>query len=292
MILNLSRMDLDDAGGNPEQIATAIHEQAPGMPDLVPIEKVAEELEIAEIRYEFIENLDGALVTDEEKSIGSVLINKTLSPERKRYTIAHELGHFLNPYHTPPPSGRFNCSAEDLAKSDKSSPDKRVQQEVEANRFAAELLMPRKRFIKKVRRLMGLDLEHVLQLAGDFGVSKEAAARRYVKLQDEPCAVVFSRNGVIRYPFRHDDFPWVKVTPGDPMPQGASARTDILTGSVTDWEEAELGVWCSRKEPRQVITQTLAQQNGFRMTLLALADDEELEEEDELEASWTPHFKR
>ena len=39
--------------------------------------------------------------------------------------------------------------------------------------------------------------------------------------------------------------------------------------------------------------QVLPKNDGYRLTLLTLADDpEELEEEEELEESWTPRFKR
>jgi hypothetical protein len=39
--------------------------------------------------------------------------------------------------------------------------------------------------------------------------------------------------------------------------------------------------------------QVLNQRDGYQLTLLTLAEDpEELEEDDELEESWTPRFRR
>ena len=58
--------------------------------------------------------------------------------------------------------------------------------------------------------------KHVLDIASEFDISKEAAIRRYVALHHENLAVVFSRNGRARYfsrapiPFARtwDDLAW------------------------------------------------------------------------------------
>jgi hypothetical protein len=38
-------------------------------------------------------------------------------------------------------------------------------------------------------------LGHILALARKYDTSRESTARRYVELQDEPCATVISQNG-------------------------------------------------------------------------------------------------
>ena len=131
--------------------------------------------------------------------------------------------------------------------------------EVEANVFAAELLFPQALFLADLRGRAGLDLEHVLHLAGRYDMSKEATARRYVALQDEPCAVVFSHNGVIRYIRKNRDFPFIGPTPGPPVPSGAlSARHDGSRGVVSDWVEVDGDLWLV--QPRGLRTDSGAEQ--------------------------------
>lgn len=69
----------------------------------------------------------------------SLLVNDSDSIERKRFTIAHELGHCI--LHLDA-EGEFVDSATDLFRTDGSSGEGQIHfQEVEANMFAAALLM-------------------------------------------------------------------------------------------------------------------------------------------------------
>ncbi len=135
---------------------------------------------------------EGGLITWDDKFEGTVLVNCRNRRERQRFTIGHELGHFLNPWHQPPNEEGFRCTAKDMRRSEADNGNRVVRMEAEANTFAAELLFPRRPFVDDLRRRAGLDLEHILDLAGRYDMSKEATARRYVALQDELCAVVFS----------------------------------------------------------------------------------------------------
>jgi Zn-dependent peptidase ImmA (M78 family) len=44
---------------------------------------------------------EGALLTTAERDTGAIVVNKNASPQRQRFTLAHELGHLLNPWHVP-----------------------------------------------------------------------------------------------------------------------------------------------------------------------------------------------
>ena len=170
----------------------------------------------------------------------------------------------------------------------------RIVQEIQANAFAAELLLPRALFLRDLRSKSGLGLDCVIELSNNYDISKEAIARRYVCLQEEPCAIVFSHEGQVRYARRHDDFPWLDIRSGDPVPRSSiAAKSDKKVGRVSDWAEVDAGVWLSSPGQWALCEQTLLQQGGYRMTLLAL-DDENGEDKDEdgLEDSWTPKFPR
>jgi Zn-dependent peptidase ImmA (M78 family) len=68
----------------------------------------------------------------------AIVVNRTHSEVRKRFTIAHELGHLLlHGYKSTHADRSFKIRLRDSHSSEGS-----VLEEIEANRFAAELLMP------------------------------------------------------------------------------------------------------------------------------------------------------
>jgi Zn-dependent peptidase ImmA (M78 family) len=294
MTIKIERMNLDEAGGDPAKIAAALLAQIPGLAPPIPIEEIAYGADIREIQRLDLTGYEGGLISWDDKFEGTVLVNRRSGRERQRYTIGHELGHFLNPWHEPPNEEGFRCTFEDMVRNAADSGDRATRMEVEANVFAAELLFPRRLFLADLRRRAGLDLEHVLELAIRYDMSKEATARRYVALQDEPCAVVFSRNGLIRYLRKNKDFPFIEARAGQGVPTGAlAARHEGPQGMVSDWVEVDAGIWLDDPSGRIVCEQTLPQSSGYRITLLSLADDEpddEADEPEELVQSWRARF--
>lgn len=91
----------------------------------------------ADLRYDAIPgDVDGISVhlkSKDNKPI--VIISSTLPPSRKKFTMAHELGHIFIPWHI---GTVFSHTNENHEYADRLYHDC----EVEANRFAAELLMP------------------------------------------------------------------------------------------------------------------------------------------------------
>lgn len=144
----------------------------------------------------------------------------------------------------------------------------------------------------------GADIDHILALARRYEISKEATARRYVDVQDEPCAIIVSQNGrILRFYKRGEDFPYLDVEPGNPVPRGSlTARTDLKQGAVSDSEERDGSIWLSEKRGRRtprLYDQVLPQNDGYRLTLLSLADDpQEFEEDEDLEEAYMPRFGR
>jgi len=103
---------------------------------------------------------------------------------RTRFTIAHELGHYYIDEH------RHTLLAGDAEAHqsicDSQSP---LLVEQEADLFAANLLMPSKRFIKAGRRVQR-GLAGVISLANRFATSLTSTALRYAELELLPCAVI------------------------------------------------------------------------------------------------------
>jgi Zn-dependent peptidase ImmA (M78 family) len=101
----------------------------------VPVERIARSLGLA-IRYEpFDGDLSGLL---QRRVRGGVLgVNSLHSETRQRFTIAHEIGHYLlhdDPIHV---DEGFSVRFRDGVSAEASDPA-----EIEANRFAANLIMP------------------------------------------------------------------------------------------------------------------------------------------------------
>ena len=293
--MQIDRMELADVGANPRLIAEAVLAQVPDIPIPIPIKEIAQAVDIVEIRIEALDSFDGALVTTTpEKAEASILVNAKNGVERQRYTMGHELGHYLHPLHIPSADG-FWCTSEDMRRLGSENVALKMKQEIQANIFAAELLLPRKNFICDLRNEKGLDLECIRTLASRYCMSKESTARRYVTLQDEPCAIVFSHNGAVRYVLRHDGFPWLDVRSGSPVP--TNSVTDEWRKKpgkgISDWEEVDTWIWFSSGGNRIVWEQTLLQYAGYQMTLLMLdGDEDENQDEIDLEESWTPRFRK
>jgi Predicted Zn peptidase len=87
-----------------------------------------------------LENCDGKFISD-GNGVYLIMINKNLKEETsKRFTIAHELGHFEISKHRSVLQHGFNVFSFKLNYNPTSF------QEKEANEFAASLLMPKKLF--------------------------------------------------------------------------------------------------------------------------------------------------
>jgi Zn-dependent peptidase ImmA (M78 family) len=109
----ISRMDLADFG-SPEAIAQGILKLVPDLPIPVPIEDLARQLDIIDIMPLETDGFEGGLLTDENKAEGIILVNESNPRQRRRFTVGHELGHFLSPWHKPRTPDGFLCSADDM----------------------------------------------------------------------------------------------------------------------------------------------------------------------------------
>jgi Zn-dependent peptidase ImmA (M78 family) len=136
----------------------------------VPVEEIArgEGAQIARHRFEGWES--GFILRDGRQTI--IGVNTRTSRRRQRFTIAHEIGHFL--LH----EGTLIV-------------DHAVRVNWRANTFAAELLMPRELVISKLEEYMNKigttnrTMSHedlITSLAREFDVSAEATGYRLINL--------------------------------------------------------------------------------------------------------------
>jgi Zn-dependent peptidase ImmA (M78 family) len=141
----------------------------------IDINWLATELGYEVRRESFEDSLSGMLVTKHN----IIAVNRRHPMTRQRFTIAHEIGHAL--LHRSDQALFVDEAAVHLrTKSRPHLPDPR---EVEANRFAAELLMPEKPLRDFVPATVEIYEELTLiYIAGKFQVSVPAVTARLSEL--------------------------------------------------------------------------------------------------------------
>ena len=280
--MTISRLDLDGAG-SPAALVTRILQLEPSMAVPVPVEELCRQFDITSIGELETERFEAALITDECKSSGAILVASERSRQRRRFSIAHELGHFLIPSHLPRSGERSLCSAEHLGIHDMKEQDRRRRMEAEANRFAALLLMPPPALRAQLKAIRRPDVSDVVRLAKLFDVSKDAMARAYADYTREAVAIAVIRNGCVLRTYRNAaNFPPLAVWRGRPVPSGSLAGKTFQPGQVSNVEECEPGLWVREPDDRtvQALTeQVLGQREGFSLLMLVA----ELHEEEEFE---------
>lgn len=152
-----------------------------------------------EIRYCDASGFDGALVCSKENRVGTVLIKKSIRElGRMKFTIAHEIAHYVLPHHGA--SGSV-CRPKDVENWDRRLPE----EEQEANVFAGELLIPQS--LVEAPQLREKPTFHAIRaLSARFETSLTAAAYRAMQLTPFRAAIVWSTNASIRWFKASDEF--------------------------------------------------------------------------------------
>lgn len=284
----VSRIDLADCG-SPERLVVEILKAEPDLPIPVPIERLARQLGIVDIKTLEADGFVGGLITNATKSTGVILLHKDLRKGRRRFTIGHELAHLLIPTHTPGAEDRFLCSINDLLSLDPKVADRRMRWEAEANRFASLILVPPPRFRKEANEGRDPDLKQVVSLADRYEVSKEVAGRAYVDYRREPVAFLITHEGrLLRSYRRRDDFPFITVNWGSAIPKlSLLLRKPHQIAVASEIEETDAAVWLDVTRGNRAPTlfeQVYRQQGGYALILLSL--EEEMADEDNDDRNW------
>ena len=147
----------------------------------VDVELVAHRLNLQIEAAPLGENVSGLLVV--EKGRGVIGYNKTQAHVRQRFTIAHEIGHFVL-HLSDNPSALFIDTQYIVYRRDAQSSTGENRREIEANRFGAALLMPAPLLRTEIQEQsfdFG-DEEMLTALANKFQVSTQAMSIRLSNL--------------------------------------------------------------------------------------------------------------
>lgn len=149
----------------------------------VDVERIARSLGILVRRTPTDDDISGFLLRD-AGGRAVIGVNTMHHPNRQRFTIGHEIGHFI--LH---PEGTMHVDRTVIKLRDRASSQGEDYEEIEANTFAAELLMPINFLSRDLQRLPPTDFHddrRMLQLAKNYQVSVQAMTNRLVSLRFLP----------------------------------------------------------------------------------------------------------
>jgi Zn-dependent peptidase ImmA (M78 family) len=216
------------------QLALALRDRL-HLPPCVDLNELVRVLKLGvfEVRTD---SFDGALLCSRSRLSGRILVNAAIREEgRKRFTVAHEIGHFI--VHR---ERQISCLPSDIARWE----DGRANPERQADSFASELLLPSAEVLKQIGDQWP-SFHLVSSLAEFFGASLTATARKYCEIAPQECAVVWSVDGIIKWMhpatrFRH----W--ITTGSELSSVTVAR-QMLDGAIfsAGMQEIPAEAWIS-----------------------------------------------
>jgi hypothetical protein len=230
-------------------------------PDEIDLEAIAWSMG-AKVREAELPSCEARIIGFQGQAI--ITVRNSGDPRRRRFSIGHELGHWI--HHR----GRSSiCRSSDIG-----NPGAASQLEKQADRFAADLLMPRFLFGPSAAQLKRPDFEGIDMLATTFGTSRLATALRCVDIDSWPAVLVCHGPSGRR---------WFK--PADSVLDGWFPREDldpsspsfpVMFGTVerSKSQPVAASLWFDRRDASRyrITEQSLKAHGGTMLTLLTLTD--------------------
>jgi len=241
-----------------------------GAPDEIDLDTIAWKVGHLRVEYGELDTAEGRLVATDHN--GVIRVKASIASEgRRRFIIAHEIGHYR--LHKT----RSICDTlKNLSMWEEGNP------ETEANVFAGELLMP-ERLLSP--RLKGIEpgLAAVDKLAADFRTSSLATAVQFVTYTKEPVALVVTIDGKMRWMRRSASFGY--FIPLAKPPHVFTAAGEILSGkngNTGGMVSVPAGAWLKGFDlkGRDVIMEDVREVRHYGMIVSLLWINEELGEDE------------
>ncbi|MCI1193824.1 ImmA/IrrE family metallo-endopeptidase [Calidifontimicrobium sp. SYSU G02091] len=193
-----------------------------------------------------ISGFEGSLVRNpHDAAEWGILYNGRASPERRRFTIAHELGHFILHRNT---QSRFNCDKDSVYAGHETL--RLIERE--ADDFAGNLLMPGDRLREWISNRR-IDLHVLSAIAKRFEVSFEALCIRFIKFTPQRAILVYWDNGYAKYEWRSSSAVRTRARirrTGDPQePLPGTLAADASVEQAWDGVELSAATWCPEEAP-------------------------------------------
>lgn len=219
------------------------------------------------------------------------------SPGFQNFCVAHELGHVFIPNHP----AKLLSSGVHQSRAGFVSDDRCEQ---EADHFAAGLLMPSFLFDPVMNRVQS-GLKAIEKLAAECRTSLTATAIRYAQRAPDPVAIIMSEGDRVLYAFMSEEMREIKgltwIKKGTPVPRDTvthrfnQSENNILSCASAE-NNASFSDWFGSQKPYELYEEVKGL-GGYGKTLTVLSvdefpDQEEIDEEEDLQESWTPRFRR
>lgn len=204
-------------------------------PGEIDVEAIAYSQNIL-VKYRPLDSCEAKIVGVGDKAV--ITVNSAQKNERrKRFSIAHEIGHWMNDR-----GKAFICGSGDIeSRFGPANPESR------ANSFAADLLMPRSIAGPRISELP-LTIEGAAELAEQFSTSLSATAIRMVQLSEAP-AILAWYDQVRRIRFSRSASVPDEVWPVDRVDHETTAFENLFGNrGITAAEEVDADSWITHRD--------------------------------------------
>lgn len=223
------------------------------------------------VNYETLKTMEALLIISSGKKNIVLDKDRARNVKRDRFTIAHEIGHYLMPWHDTLQQWD-NTINFDL--------DDKIEQE--ANDFASELLVPEEYLLQDIKdKKLTLDL--IKSLSEKYNVSLVVMARRILKYSEvEAIALIYYSNGKKYVQMKSSVFKG-ELKEGTIKDSSAHKLIRTYNSSAETKEILDYDVWFKESiDNYKVVEESIYQSKlGRVFTLIRKSDFE-----DELDLNW------
>jgi len=195
---------------------------------------------IAKVEEEDLDGFAGALIPAESRTRWGVAFGKGQSPGRRRFTVAHEFGHYLL-HRKKYPNGIHSSEADVDGRT-------KLQVEREANEFASWLLMPLDDFRKQISPTDRPDFDSIGKCATRYEVSLVAAVLRWLRYTDRRSIFIKSIDGYVDWAWSSEAAfktgVYIRTSRGPvQLPAGSAVAQEQFTSEARSGIDHPSGVW-------------------------------------------------
>lgn len=243
------------------------------------------------------EGMSGCIVFTDD-GVGIIYATHIRNEGFKRFTVAHELGHYFLDGH---PEEILKAAPIHFSKAGFTQGSSSI--EIEADHFASGLLMPTG-LTREALYDAPVGLEGIQRLAGAAETSLTSAAIRAAECAPYPMAVIVSQGSQVSYGFMSDSFKRLDrlrfLRKGDALPHTATRTFNCDVANIADRKSTcsstRLAEWFGGETQIALEEEVIGLGSyGYTLTVLSsdkLPDDpsETENEEEKLVESWTARF--
>ena len=219
----------------------------------------------AAVKYRPLEKCEAMIVGSEHRAI--ITVNTSGIPERRRFSLAHEIGH----WHSH--RGRILfCGAGDIGNPARGALDPESQ----ADQFASDLVLPNYMFRPRIAQMKRLSLSAIREIKDEFNASLTATLLKFIEANRFPILVVCHDKAKRRWFRRVDMIPgwWFPKEDLDPE----SIAFEMLFGGAAEIPQpTKIGAdaWFDFRnaERFEIQEQSFLLPNEQVLTLLILPDE-------------------